>query len=300
MGNKRNSKKILLTLIAVLVIFSVSAYICYFTTFFTDAFSKQNKNLLKVHFIDVGKADAIFIQQADNEILIDAGNVSINNEVNSYIKRLNVKDIDLLVATHPDNDHVGGMADIIDEFDIGKFLMPRLDGKESNSSSFDDMLGSLLEKNIPITYTNAPESFLLGNMNVNILAPLKQYEESNSNSVVLQLEFGEKKFLFTGDATMESEEDIVNSGANLRSDVLKVGHHGSKTSTSEVFLKAVSPQYAVISVGPDKNNLPKQEILDRLNLSKVEIYRTDLHGTVVMQSDGKDIKVKTGKQSKQR
>ncbi len=295
-NNKINFKKLFLIIISVSVCFACCNLLYMHTSIFENLFIKADSDKLLVHFIDVGKADAIFIQNGENEILIDAGNVSSKNIVNNYIKRLNVNDIDLVVATHPDSDHIGDMPDVIDEFDIDKFILSASPvSQTADSYLYNSMLSKLQEKDVPIIYAKASEQLNIGEIKINILGPVKQYEDTNSNSVVLQLVFRNKKFLFTGDATEESEKDIIKSAVDLKSDVLKLGHHGSKTSTSIDFLNAVCPEFAVISVGKDKNNLPNQQILDRLNSRNIKTYRTDINGNILIQTDGNTITVKTEK-----
>lgn len=287
-------KKIAVCFLIVITILA-SFYLYYFTGVFTNGSLNTNDNCCYVHFIDVGKADAILIKLNDKAVLIDSGDISYDKKVNSYLKRLNINKIDLLVESHPDNDHIGSMKDIIEEFKINEFLAPNIPEQAINSSLYSNMINSLKAKNIPIKYAQAPDSINIDELKFDILGPVKIYEDNNSNSLVLKLNFKNKKILFTGDCTAQAEEDMLKNKVDLKSDVLKVAHHGSKTSTSENFLKAVSPEYAIISVGADKNNLPKQEILKRLQDKNIKIFRTDINGNIVLKTNGDDIIIKTEK-----
>lgn len=288
-----NFKKIVI-FILIVATFLVSYYLYYSTGIFTNS-GLNSKDTCQVYFMDVGKADAALIKLNDKAVLIDAGDISYNKTVNNYLKRLDVNKLNLVVESHPDNDHIGGMKDIIEEFEVDQFLMPNISEEAVNSSIYSNMLSALKDKNIPIKYAHAPENFSIDELNFDVLGPLKNYEDNNSNSIILKLNFKSKKILFTGDCTTQAEEDMLKSNSDLKSDVLKVAHHGSKTSTGETFLKAVSPEYAVISVGSDKNNLPKQEIIKRLENNNIKIFRTDLNGNITLKTDGKELNITSEK-----
>lgn len=247
---------------------------------------------MNVHFMDVGKADSILITCNDKNILIDAADKDISNSVVEYLERESVKKIDLVVVTHPHRDHIGQMAEVVRRFAIVRFIMPHLkDGVMSTTHTYEDLLHALDEKNISPQEPNPGSAFKVGDMNVEIFAPNEQYDNINNYSVVTKITYGNKSFLFTGDAEKESENDMIKAGYNLSADVLKVGHHGSKTSTTQNFLSAVKPQYAVISVGDDKNNLPKKETLNRLQKNNIEVLRTDVNGNVIFSTDGEKIEI---------
>ncbi len=296
---KKFKKKILWTLI--LAVITIGALVNYHKIdvkkFFDDNLNKNitdsyNDYPMSIHVLNVGRADSIFIKCEDKNILIDAADKDINDVVCNYLRRNNVKKLDLVVVTHPHRDHIGQMSDVIDQFDIVRFIMPRLkDGVMSTTKTYEKLLKTLNSKHIspqePVPGTN----FSIGNAKIEIFAPNAQYDNINNYSVVLKVTYKNKKFLFTGDAETESENDMINSGFDLKSDVLKVGHHGSKTSTSQNFLNAVKPKYAVISVGPDQNNLPKKETLNRLSKNGISVFRTDLNGTIIIATDGNEIKI---------
>lgn len=254
---------------------------------------------MSVHVLDVGKADCIFITCEGKNILIDAGETSIYKFVNEYLRKINVKNIDQLILTHQHSDHVGAMSYIVDEFDIKSFVMPRLkDDMIPTFKSYERLLCSLDKKGIKAEQPEPGKTYYVGAMKIDIFAPLFQYDDMNDNSIVLKITYKNKSFLFTGDAEKGSENDMIAAGFDLKADVLKVGHHGSKTSTSQVFLNKVQPLYAVISVGEDRNKLPKKEILDRLKKNNIKIYRTDLDGTVILSTNGDDLKIFCEKEKK--
>lgn len=244
---------------------------------------------LSVHFIDVGKADSIFIKCGKNNVLIDAGEKATYNVVQEYLRRINVKNLDLVVATHPHSDHIGGLPNIIKNFPIKKIIMPKIkDELVPTAKCYENLLIALKNKNIFVENPIVGTSFNIGDLNFTVLAPKldNNYDNLNDFSVVLKMVYKSQSFIFTGDAQSESEKDIIKTGLDISTNVLKVGHHGSKTSTSVAFLNKVSPQYAVISVADDRYKLPKKIIIDRLKNKNVKILRTDLDGTIVFGCDG--------------
>lgn len=247
---------------------------------------------MSVHVLDVGKADCIFITCEGKNILIDAGETSIYKFVNEYLRKMNIKAIDQLILTHQHSDHVGAMSYIVDEFNIKSFMMPQLkDDMIPTFRSYERLLISLDNKGMKAERPEPGKSYDIGPMKIDIFAPLSQYDDMNNNSIVMKVTYKNKSFLFTGDVGKESERDIISAGFDVKADVLKVGHHGSKTATSQAFLNKIQPLYAVISVGEDRNKLPKKETLERLKKNNIKIYRTDLDGTVIFATDGENLKV---------
>lgn len=247
---------------------------------------------LKVHFVDVGQADCILIQTPDGKnILIDAGNNEDGVKVLSYLRSNNVQKVDVLVGTHPHEDHIGSMDLVIKNFDIGKIYMPRV---SSNTKTFRDVLSAIKEKGLKVSAASGGVSLDAGSrVKAEMLAPNSStYEDINNYSAVIKLSYGDTAFLFAGDAEKISEQEMLSAKYNLKADVLKVGHHGSSSSTSSAFLKAVSPKYAVISVGKDNDyGHPSQHTLDKLADAGIQVLRTDQSGTIIMTSDGKTITV---------
>ena len=252
---------------------------------------QQPKGELKVHFIDVGQgASQLIIGSTGKTMLIDAGNNNKEKLIVDYLKKENIKKIDILIGTHPDADHIGGLDAVINNFDIGKFYMPN---RQSNTKTFEDVLRAVQNKGLKISTAKAGLTLdWEDNTEVKMVAPIGEYNDNNDMSTVVHLKFGNTSFLFTGDAETKSENDIIKSGENIKSDVLLIGHHGSKSSTSQAFLDTVKPTYAVIQVGKDNNyGHPTDEVLKRLNDKGIKIYRNDLQGNIVFISDGKELKV---------
>lgn len=240
-----------------------------------------------IQFLDVGKADSILITCEGQSILVDTGDVSVTPRVAEYLQRRGVKKLDYVIATHPDNDHIGGLAEVLSRFEVGRFLMPG--GEPPASPSYREIMEVCRERGIPIESPSPGDELALEGLSARIMAPLQAYDGANNNSIVIKLTYGEIAFLLTGDAEKESEQAMLFSGEDLRADVLKVGHHGSPTSTTRAFLEAVRPRYAVISVGEDRNNLPKDVVLERLEEAGAELFRTDFQGTVIAATDGETI-----------
>ncbi|ABS42587.1 ComEC/Rec2 family competence protein [Clostridium botulinum] len=257
----------------------------------SNAVNTSNKsNELKVHYIDVGQGDSILVQTKDKNILIDAGTRKSSDSLISYLKKQHIKKLDYVIATHPHEDHIGGMPKVIEEFEISNFYAPK---KTANTKIFKDMILQLKKKNLKINVAKKGISLdLSNNSSLDFLAPVKDnYENTNDSSAVIKLTHGNTKFLFTGDAEKTSEKDILNSNEDLSSNVLKVGHHGSHSSSSKEFLDKINPKIAIISCG--KNNdygHPHKETMKELNKRNIEVYRTDIDGNIVLTSDGENIK----------
>lgn len=245
----------------------------------------SKKAKLRVHFIDVGQGDSILIQfPSGQNMLIDAG--EDQNTVKAYITNQGIKKLDHVIATHPHADHIGGMANVIKSFEIGKVYMPKT---THTTKTYENLLLAIKDKGLKITTSKAGLNIDVGTgVEAKLVAPNSEnYANLNDYSAVLRVKYGNTAFLFTGDAEATSEAEMINSGHALKSDVLKVGHHGSNSSTTTTFLKAVSPKYAVISAGKGNSyGHPHQETLARLNDSGIEIYRTDESGTIIAESDG--------------
>ena len=241
---------------------------------------------VSVHFIDVGQADSILVCANGETMLIDAGTIKMSYRVVDYLNKRRIKRIDHLVATHPHEDHIGGMADVIDQFEIGALYMPK---ETANTKTFENMVKSAKAKGLQAKVPKTGDRIPLKNTECTVLAPTNGFYESvNNYSIVLRLVYGNTSFLFTGDAEELSESEILRSGFEVQADVLKIGHHGSQTSTSEAFLKAVSPKYAIISVGAGNSyGHPNENVIERLEKNGVTIYRTDFDKDIVVYSDGK-------------
>lgn len=244
---------------------------------------------LEVHFIDVGQADSILIKKGKDSMLIDGGNNGDGNLIVNYLKKQNISKLKYVIGTHPHEDHIGGLDNVVDNFEVEKVIMSNA---ISTTKTFEELLDSISNKGLSITKAKVGNKYDLNGAAFTILAPNQEnYENLNDYSVVVKLTNGNDTFLFTGDAEELSESEILSKNKELlKADVLKVGHHGSTTSTSQDFLDAVNPRFAVITV--EKNNSyghPHKEILDRLATKGIEIYRTDLQGTIIAISNGKAI-----------
>lgn len=242
---------------------------------------------LTVTFLDVGQGDAAVIEGDGHAMMIDGGKAEESSYIYAWLKQHQLSTLDVLVATHADADHIGGLSGALNYAKVGTAFCPVTTG---TTKTFENFVKYLHAQGKSITIPTAGEQFSLGEAQVTILGPTHSTEDSNNNSIVLKVQFGATSFLFTGDAEREEEQDLLNSGANLQSTVLKVGHHGSDTSTSYPFLRAVAPQYAVISVGAGNSyGHPTEEVLSRLRDAGVTTFRTDMQGEITAVSDGQTV-----------
>lgn len=253
-------------------------------------------SLLTVHFLDVGKADAILLECGGHYALLDAGTYDRREDVCIYLKKQGVERLDYLIASHPDKDHIGGMAQVLEEYPVAKMIQaPLREELLPDTEEYRLLTEQLEKKRVPVSTIPAGKQVSLGGAVLKVIGPVREYEDTNNSSLVLRLEYQGFSVLLCGDIEKEAEQDLLQSGADLSADVLKVPHHGSDSSSAKKFLNAVSPAYAVISSGPDKNKLPKSEVLRRMEKAGAEIYRTDTDGTVVAAYDGKQVTVITEK-----
>lgn len=241
---------------------------------------------LVVHFIDVGQGDAVLIEAESMNILIDAGTRGAGEVVVEYLVRRGIRELDLVIGTHPHADHIGGLIEVFRSFKVSRIIDA---GVPHTTVTFDDYLTEI-EKQVEAGHCTyeVPGGQVItdGAMVLTVLGPDRDLGSLNNNSVVCRVDFGSTSFLFMGDAERAAEESLLRRGVQLGACVLKVGHHGSRTSTTADFLDAVSPKYAVIMCGKDNRyGHPHEEVLARLTSADVEIYRTDVHGTVVFTSD---------------
>lgn len=246
---------------------------------------------LTVYFLDVGQADSIMIGNDNQYMLIDAGNNEDGEKLVTYFQNKKIEKFSYIVATHPHEDHIGGMDDIINNFDVENFYMPDV---VTTTKTFEDVLDALEQKSLYFETPEIGSNFQLGNAKIEVIYVGNDSSDLNSSSIVLKLTYGEISFLFTGDATSEVESTIINK--NLNSNVLKVAHHGSKYSSNSTFLNKVNPQYAIVSVGANNSyNHPDDIVLERLKKMNTQIYRTDESGTIIFKTDGKNIDISTEK-----
>ena len=243
--------------------------------------------LLRVDFLNVGQADCALLSTNGHYMVIDGGNNGDADTILSYLEGQGVEKLDAVVGTHPHEDHIGSLDAIINHFDVDAVYMPKI---MHTSKTCEDVLDAVANKGLKIKSPSPGDTIDFNGLEIEVLGPQREYKDFNNNSIVLKVNAGETAFLFTGDAEETAEKDILQADYDLQADVLKVGHHGSSTSSSQAFLQAVKPKYAVISVGVGNSyHHPEEEALQRLQSIGAEIYRTDLQGNIVCTTDGKNI-----------
>ena len=242
---------------------------------------------LNIYYFNVGQADSILVENNDKYMLIDAGNNADGLNIVNYMKNMGINKVEHLVATHAHEDHIGGMDDIINNFVIDNFYMPDV---ITTTKTFEDVITALENNNVKFNVPNIGDKFMLGGCMFEILHLSDDDSDLNDTSIVMRGVYGENSFLFMGDATSNVEKNILKK--NIDSDVLKVGHHGSKYSSMISFLNKVSPTYSIISVGYDNSyEHPHGVTLTNLNDVGSKVYRTDVDGTILVSSDGENIEI---------
>ncbi|AZR73683.1 hypothetical protein BBF96_09970 [Anoxybacter fermentans] len=262
----------------------------------------EDKPTLEVHFIDVGQGDCILLHSSNGvDILIDGGYPDNGRKILIYIRRLGIKELDLVIGTHPHADHIGGLIDVLNGIKVKRVIDP---GVVYPSGIYESYLTTIKNKKILFTTVLAGDIIEMKEdpfLKLKVLAPYEDQldygDDVNDVSIVIKAVFGNVSFLLTGDAGFDTEDRMIWNKVDLQSTILKVGHHGSKSSTGDMFLTCVSPEVAVIQVGANNNyGHPTDEVLERLNWKDIKIYRNDLHGTIVVTTDGETYKVETEKQ----
>lgn len=235
----------------------------------------NNENNLHVYYIDVGQADSILIVNQNQSALIDAGNNEDGKNVVNFIKSKGITKLDYVIGTHPHEDHIGGLDDVINNIDVDKIYLPKI---QTNTKIYEDVLQAIQNKNQKINSFNKGDKFTIGDANLEVMTDsILDKNNLNLSSNIIRMEFNGTSFLFTGDAETENEKTIIWP----QTDILKVGHHGSTTSTSQNFLNQIKPKYAIISVGKDNDyGHPNEKIIERLEKAGTEIFRTDECGTI--------------------
>lgn len=251
---------------------------------------------VQVHFINVGQGDSTLIVTEEKIVLIDSGETEYDGVVKEYIKNLGITKIDIVIGTHPHSDHIGSMSKVVDGVDVSEIILPKMTKDMIPATKcYNDLLESADKKDAKVRFVRAGERLKLSEgCIIDILAPVSDYDDLNNYSITCKLVHGENSFLFTGDIETSAEYDIVESGADLSVDVLKVPHHGSATSSSYKFLKEVRPTYAVFHVGsPNDYGHPNENIYDRYKEFGCKRYRTDVNGNIVFKSDGTKLSIET-------
>lgn len=255
------------------------------------------ENNIAVHFIDVGQGDCELIKTKNYNVLIDSGEKEYYEIVANYLRSLSITKLDYVIVTHPHSDHAGAMSYILDDFEIGEVIMPRVkDDIIPTTKTYLRMTEVIDRKAIPLTYAKPGQTIKIDDAEIDIFSPVNDYDDLNNYSICFKLTHFDNTFLFTGDIEKEAENDILDSGADIDCDVLKVAHHGSSTSSIKKFLNAVTAQYAVIEVGEGNSyNHPNADTVERLKKTGSTVLQTDVYGTIVFWSDGTEIGYTTEK-----
>ncbi len=269
----------------------LSVLYCFFGISASTASNHQPA--FQIDFIDVGQGDAALVQCDGHYMLVDGGSSKKSGLIYTCLKKRSITYLDYIVATHPDADHIGGLAGALNYAQAGTVFSPVT---QSDTKTFQSFLKYLAKQGKVITIPKAGDTFSLGTASVTVVGPVKPGKESNNNSIVLRIVYGKTSFLLTGDAEISEEQDIIRFFPGIKSTVLKAAHHGSNYSTSYLFLRTVAPQYAVISVGAgNEYGHPAENTLSRLRDANVKTYRTDLQGDVICTSDGITVSFQTSK-----
>lgn len=234
--------------------------------------------------IDVGQADSFLLEQNGVVALIDCGTASAGDDVVKYLQEKGITRIDYVIGTHPHDDHMGGMYEVITNFEVGIVVIPEVTTMKITTAWYTKLMKEIKTGGYTVDYPEVNEVYTLGNATMKVLGPIEEPKSNKNNySIILKVTFGEMDVIMTGDAETSLEKDVLESGADLDAEILKVGHHGSDTSSSDEFLDAVSPEYALISAGlGNKHEHPIKSIMEKLEGRKIEVYRTDESGTVVV------------------
>ncbi|EGP9130255.1 competence protein ComEC [Listeria monocytogenes] len=241
---------------------------------------------IKVHFIDVGQGDAIYIKAPSGEdILIDAGNKGKGKIVVNYLKKLKVKDIEIMIASHSDADNVGGLPEVMNNIKVKSLYAPN---STNTTAAYKDFVNTAKKKKLAIKTAKAGVKLPVKGVNAQFVGPVKTYGKTDRNnwSAVLHVAYKKNTFLFTGDAQTKAESDMIKAKKTLRADVLKVSTQGSKTATSQAFVNVVKPKYAIISVGKNGYGHPTSQTVNSLTKAKAKVYRTDRNKTIVVTGNG--------------
>lgn len=249
------------------------------------------------HYLDVGQADCSLIICGEDTILIDAGDVDGYNAIHTYLEAQNVTEIDYLILTHAHADHIGSADEVLKNYTVKNVIMPRYTEENiPTSQTYEDLLYALSDSDAKVIAAKPGSSYSLTACSFTVLAPNQTYTDENNASVVVRFVYGETAFLFQGDAEKASEQDILDAGFPLSADVIKLGHHGSKTSSTAGYLTAVQPKLAIISCGENNSyGHPSDTVLQRLTDMGIDYRRTDRNGNIVVTSDGREISVETEK-----
>ncbi len=270
-------------------------FLCIFVSIFfvsTNITRAAEKSTFWVEFIDVGQGDCALVQCDGHYMMIDGGPSKASSTVYTILKNKGIKTIDLMIATHPDEDHIGGLSGALNYSNVDMVLSPVT---THDTKTFNSLSKYVTKQGRTFTVPKVGDSYSLGSSKIDIIGPIYSSADTNNQSIVVKVTYGANSFIFTGDAEEDEENSIIRKYKGLSCDVLKVGHHGSNSSTSKAWLNATKPTYAVISVGQNSYGHPTQNTIDKLTKAGATIYRTDLQGDITFTSDGKKLSVQTEK-----
>ena len=294
--NKGNIKGQIATIIIFGIIALVSSKLGLLDNFSSNNPDTSINGSMEISYLDVGQGDAAYIKVNDKDILIDAGPRSDVDKLLKQLKEKNIDDFEIVIATHPHEDHIGGMAKIFENYKVESFYMPKA---TNNTKTFENMVNAVKNEGIKSQIIKEGSYFDLGNgAKIEVYSPVSEsYDDFNNYSPIMKLTYENNSFLFTGDAEVIEEKEVLKKySKELDSDVIKFGHHGSSTSSSDTFIKAVSPTYGIISCGVDNSyGHPHKETLNTIEKYNIKAYRTDKNGQVIITSDGNTINIKTEK-----
>lgn len=279
-------KKIISSIIGIIVVLLAG----YFGIDLTQDSKVPKDSKLMISYMDVGQGDAAYIKVNGNDILIDAGPRSNSKELLEQLKAKNIDDFELVIATHPHEDHIGGMVDVFKEYEVKAFYSPKI---THTTKTYENLVKAVKDEGLKTKELKGGMVIDLGEgAKFEVFTPQKsEYEELNDYSPIMKLSFGDTSYLFTGDAEKLAEEEaLAKYKTSLDSDVIKFGHHGSSSSSSNAFIEAVSPKYGIISCAKDnKYGHPHRETLDIIKKYNIKTFRTDTDGEIILTSDGKSI-----------
>ncbi len=264
---------------------------------FSDGISEHTEGTAEVHFIDVGQGDCALVISDGEAMLIDTGEKEYADSVCEYLKDQGVDSLKYMLLSHQHSDHMGGASEVIKSIDVENIIIPRLpDDMTPTTKFYERFLESVQEKGLKLTAAEPGKTYEIGSCTLELLSPVKDYDDLNNFSAAAILTHGNDSFLFTGDVEKKAEKDILETGRMKSVDVYKAAHHGSNTSNSKDFLAAAAPEYAVISCGAGNSyGHPHNEAVERIKKYTDEIYRTDIDGTIVFTSSDSGLEVKTQK-----
>ena len=255
--------------------------------------NNKEKQALILTMFDIGQAECFLIEKGDVIALIDCGKATQGKNIVDSIRKRGISKIDYIFITHPHEDHMGGMLEIINNFQVGKIILPNINQRKLTAKWYKKIMNQLAQGNYQIEIAETNKKYNLENAEIKIISERFQGNNINNYSTVLKVTYGQNSIIMTGDAESGVEKELLKRNVNIESTILKVGHHGSKTATIEEFIEAVNPIYALISCGlNNRYNHPSQEVIERINKKGIKLYRTDEYGDVVMRIREKDIEVK--------